>query len=64
MNANDPGCTSVTNECAAQNSAVPVPPVVTTSIVCPPARSSSAAPQDRPIAASHSALRSVASRTC
>ena len=27
MNTNDPGWTSVTTSCAAQNSAVPVPPV-------------------------------------
>jgi hypothetical protein len=35
MNTKEPGWTSVTTECSAHSSAVPVPPVVTTSTVWP-----------------------------
>jgi hypothetical protein len=50
MNMNEPGWTSVTASCCAQNSAVPVPPVVTTSSVCPAATENPAGRDRRHVA--------------
>jgi hypothetical protein len=64
MKMNEPGWTSVTTSWRAQNSAVPVPPVVTTSTPKPAARRHATAEASRDIASSHSRCRSGASRTC